>query len=326
VSGPAASILIPVYNEAEHISEVLDRLNRQTEQDFEAIFADGRSSDTTREIIAQAAKSDHRLRLVDNPKRVQSAGLNAALHLSTAKYVIRLDGHAYVPDDYVARCIELLATTGASVVGGRMVPRTAHARVPAAIGLANRSWWGAGPARFHRGGEPGPAETVYLGSFLRSRLMEVDGWDETLAINEDFELNHRLRKAGGVVFLDPGLEVEYTPRSTFRSLARQYFRYGRSKPVVMRRHPGSIKIRQLAPAMLAPAIAGSAIVGRWGPLAAIGTLYGLLVAVASDDRTPPHRFMRPTAAAAALTMHLSWSSGFWYGAVRPMPAPEPVSE
>lgn len=319
---PAVSVIVPVLDESGSIDEVLDRLRAQTVHDFEAVFADGGSTDGTRERILEASRLDPRIRVVDNPRMLQSAGLNAALRAARADYVVRLDGHCFIPHDYLEQTLDVLRCTGADGVGGRMVPRPAASLCARAIALANAAPWGAGPARFHGGGTAGPVDTVYLGSFIRSRIVELGGWAEDVGVNEDYELNHRIRATGGTVWFDPRLQVGYRPRSTVRSLIRQYFRYGRSKATVSRRHPRSVRPRQVLPALGVPVLLGSL---AWGWTIALPFLLVHLALVsaaglASAWRDGPARRVGLVAGWAAFSMHWAWSVGFWFGMVRPFPS------
>jgi glycosyltransferase involved in cell wall biosynthesis len=319
VSAPVA-VLVPVLDEEDAIGECLDRLLGQTHGDLDVVVIDGGSADRTVELVQQRAAVDPRVRVLRNPDRIQSAGLTRALDaVESARVVVRLDARSFVEPDYVARCVDLLEATGAAEVGGRMVARPAAGAVARGIALANGAWWGAGPAGFHRQGEPGPADTAYLGAFDASWLRKVGGWAPDLPTNEDWELNYRIRRAGGVVWLDPSLEVGYRPRATFGALARQYFRYGRGKATVVRRHPESLLPRQAAPAMLVPVgvaalLARPASLRRPARVALAGHL-GIVVVGAARARATAGE--RCAAAVAALVMHWSWAAGAWYGAVSP---------
>jgi glycosyltransferase involved in cell wall biosynthesis len=314
-------VAIPCLDEAAAIGECLDRVRAQTWPDLEVVVADGGSTDGTRDLVRQHAAADPRIRLVDNPRRLQSAGLNEALAAAPeATTVVRLDARSFVDERYVARCVELLRTTGSAVVGGRMAPRAAEGAVGRGIARANVAPWGAGPARFHRSGGAGPAETVYLGAFERSWLDRAGGWAEDVGVNEDYELNHRIRRLGGQVWLDPDLEVGYQPRTSLRALAKQYFRYGRSKATVMRRHPSSVRLRQALPAALVPlglVAAAPGPAGRVGRLGLVAYLAALAVLAARGPGRPEERAV---SGVAALLMHWSWAAGAWFGAVRPFAA------
>ncbi len=318
LGSPRVSVVLPVLDEEADIDEALGRVASQSYPSFEVLVANGGSRDATRSIVERWAGRDGRFRLLDNPRRLQSAGLNTALAEARGDYLVRLDGHSFIDDDYVARCVSVLESTGADVVGGVMIPVPTPSVVAQGIALANRSSWGAGPARFHTGGESGPAETVYLGSFRTDRVRQLGGWSENVGINEDFDLNHRIRSSGGLVWLDVDLEVGYQPRKTYRALGRQYLRYGRSKATMLRGQPDSLRLRQLLPALMAPAM----VVGLVGSrrLTAAGVLaHGTAVAIGASRAREVDPGVRLAGSAAAWLMHWAWSIGFWWGAISPFP-------
>lgn len=316
---PVATVAVPVLDEERTIAECIRRLREQTVQDIEILIADGGSSDRTRDLVTQAAGEDARIRLLDNPRRLQSAGLNTCLDNAASALIIRMDGHAFVEPDYVERCLEVSGRTGAAVVGGVMVPVPKPGLVPAAVALANRSWWGAGPARFHGGGHAGPAETVYLGAVRASVARRLGGWAEDVGVNEDYEFNHRVRAAGEVVWFDPQLRVQYEPRSSLQGVIRQYFRYGRSKARVMLRHPTSVRWRQLMPLCVGPAVMATLLPVRAArSVAALGTSAYLVTVALAAARARAPISVRIVAAAVAVLMHISWSAGAWTGLAAPV--------
>lgn len=317
---PEVSVLVPVLNEESGIAEMLDRLLAQSFPAMEVILADGGSTDRTQEIVAGYADRDQRVRVVDNPGRLQSAGLNRALAVARGSIVVRLDGHSFIGADYVARCVELLASTGADVVGGRMVARAGHGPTAKGIEMAMSRRWAAGPARFHHPGAGGFVETVYLGTFRRDVLERVGGWSQDVGVNEDFDLNYRIRRAGGRIWYDPSLEVEYQPRSTLKALARQYFRYGRSKGSMLRKRPRSILPRQTAPAVLLPTAVAAVAHGPAGRAARRAIVaYAVALALLVERERDAPADVRRRAGAAAAVMHWCWSAGLWTGLFTPFP-------
>lgn len=264
---------------------------------------------------AAAAVGSPRVRIVDNPEGSTPFGLNLALEASEGEVVVRCDAHSRLPAGYVRRALEVLEATGAVNVGGRQVPRgvTVFER---AVAAAMASPFGAGDARYRIGGEPGSVDTVYLGVFQRAALESVGGFDETLLRNQDYELNWRLRRAGGVVWFDPGLAVDYRPRDSVGKLWRQYFAYGRWKWVVVRRHPESLRWRQVAAPLLVTGLAASALVAPFVWRVAVG-LPGVYLAttlatgvVDSFRRKDPAVLGSPV---ALWTMHIGWGLGFIVG-------------
>lgn len=169
-----------------------------------------------------------------------------------------------------------------------------------------------GNARFHTGGEGGPADTVYLGVFRRSALERVNGYDEAFLRAQDWEMNHRIRKSGGTVWFQPRMRVSYRPRRNVRLLAKQYFHYGRWRHVVARQHKGTINMRYLAPPVALAGIVLGVIGGfLWWPLWLVPAAYAALVIAAG---LPLGRGLplaaRPLIPVALATMHMSWGWGF----------------
>ena len=309
-----------MLDEEDSIGEALDRLLSQTCTDVEIVVADGGSSDRTREIVRARADAEGRILLIDNPRRLQSAGLNRALAIARSTVLVRLDGHSFVGPDYLARCADLLERTGAAVVGGRMVARPGAGPTAAAIALATGTWWAAGPARFHRTGVAGDADTVYLGAFRREAVEDVGGWAEDVGVNEDFDLNYRIRRAGGRVHYEPDLEVGYRPRASFQALAKQYWRYGRSKATMARRHPASLRARQAAPAALGLLGIAALLPGPTGRRArSLVVAHAAALALLASSRAGEPAAVRARLGGAALVMHWAWAVGFWSGVVRPFP-------
>lgn len=244
---PAISVILPVLNEESHLEgAVLSVLSQDYRGPLEIILALGPSRDRTNEIATKLASHDNRVKLLDSPTGKTAAGLNLALAASTSPVIVRVDGHAQIPKDYISLIVEILNKTGAVNVGGVMaaVGTTAFER---AVAGAMRSPLGVGASRFHTGGEAGEVDTVYLGAFRREALVAIGGFDERFTRAQDWELNFRLRENGGVIYFDPRLHVTYRPRSSVGALAKQYFEYGRWRRVVSRRHSGTINYRYLAP-------------------------------------------------------------------------------
>jgi GT2 family glycosyltransferase len=251
--------------------------------------------------------------VVDNPTGRTPTGLNLALARTTAEVIARVDAHAVIPPGYLARAVQVLTDTGADTVGGMQVP-VGDTASEKAIAAAMSSPLGAGDARYRIGGKAGPADTVYLGVFLRSTLERLGGYDEHFDRNQDYELNQRIRDSGGTVWFDPRLEVSYRPRGSLTALARQYFDYGRWKREFARHHPGSLRPRQLAPPLLVTGLFVAIFAGFWWPWAWLAVAaYAVVLALFGLSRlrsTGPGALLIPLALA---TMHSSWGLGFLLG-------------
>ena len=209
---------MPVRNEERHLASAVARvLGQGYPGQLEVVLAVGPSTDRTREIADELAAADDRVRVVSNPTGFTPAGLNVALRAARHDVIVRVDGHAELSDGYITTAVRLLQETGAANVGGRM---EAHGRTPfeQAVAAAYNSPLGLGGGGFHLAETPaGPAETVFLGVFRRDALEQVGGFDEALHRAQDWELNHRLRAAGLLVYYSPELRVIYRPRSGLRA-------------------------------------------------------------------------------------------------------------
>ena len=247
--------------------------------------------------------------LVDNPSGRTAAGLNIALNKSQSPVVVRVDGHAHIPNDYITLIVEILNKTGAVNVGGVMaaVGTTPFER---AVAGAMRSPLGVGASRFHTGGEAGIVDTVYLGAFRREALIAIGGFDERFTRAQDWELNFRLRENGGVVYFDPRLHVTYRPRSTVKALAKQYFEYGRWRRVVSRRHSGTINYRYLAPPFALVGFTLSLIAGFFLPILFIPAAIYLLFVLAASVRIASSIREYFLLLTVIPTMHFAWGAGF----------------
>lgn len=309
-------IVMPVRNEAGHIGGALRSVLSQTfdATRTEIIVVDGESDDDTRTIAAATLPGVTHARILNNPRRTTTTGLNLGVQSTDADVIIRVDGHCRLEADYVQRCVDLLSNTGAANVGGLMRPR-GEGLVGDAMALALCSKFGIGDSRFHYLENQEYVESVYLGAFRRDVLWEVGLFDETLLANEDFELNHRIREAGYGVLLAPNIRSSYSPRNTLGSIAHQFFRYGQWKARVMKKHPSSIQPRHLvAPALvasLALTLPGYAVRRKRWLLTPILT-YALTTMGAAAITG---RFTRVRAALCLVfpAMHLSWGLGILVG-------------
>lgn len=309
---PLVSVVMPILDEERHLEDAVAMVLRQDwPGPLEVVLALGPSRDRTDDVAARLAAADDRVRLVPNPTGRTPEALNAALGAARGEVVVRVDGHAEIPDDYVSTAVAVLEATGADNVGGTM---DAQGRSPfeRAVAAAMRSPLGVGSSRFHTGGGSGPVDTVYLGCFRRAALERVGGYDPRFTRTQDWELNHRIRATGGTVWFTPDLVVTYRPRSGFGALARQYRDYGRWRRVVASTHDGTLNPRYLAPPAMVVGTSAATLLGLvWPPALAVPVAYLLAVAAGGIAITAGERpRTRLLAGPVLATMHWSWGWGF----------------
>ncbi|AKU16192.1 glycosyltransferase family 2 protein [Luteipulveratus mongoliensis] len=312
------SVVMPILNEERYLKTAVESILAQDAPGpVEVILAVGPSTDRTQEIADAIAANDSRVHVVDNPTGRTPDALNAALAKASYDIVARADGHGILSPGYLRTAAEALRQTGAANVGGIMdaVGTTPFERTVAA---AMKSRLGVGGARFKLGGEAGEAETVYLGVFRRDWLEQIGGYDSRFSRAQDWEMNYRIRQAGGLVWFTPDLRVEYRPRGTFRALARQYRDYGRWRRVVARQHKGSINPRYLAPPVALGAVALGAVGGFvWHPLWVVPVAYAAAVTVGGVLISRGEGLGVAARMPAVLaTMHMTWGWGFLTSRIR----------
>ena len=314
------TVVIAMRNEEAQIGACLESVLASVlpHGRMECLVLDGDSRDDSVKIVAAVAARDPRVRLIANPDLLQAAAFNRGLAEARGRYLVRMDAHSTYAPDYIAECVRLLEETGAANVGGVQHASGTDA-VTAAIAAAVSSPFAAGDASYRHATRPGWVDTVYLGAWRTDTLRQLGGMRTDLAVNEDYELNVRLRKAGGRIYLSPTVRSTYYVRASLPKLTRQYARYGFWKVRTLVDHPGSLRWRQLvAPAFVLSVLLTPILVSRLG---AIGALHlGLYAAanIAASVVVAARSSWRnlPVLPAVFAIIHVSWGAGFWAGIVR----------
>ena len=265
------SVIIPMLNETPHIESLVASLVAQDwPGGLEVLVADGGSTDGSPELLTSAARTAGLdLRLLDNPKRWVSPGLNACIRDAGGDLIVRVDCHSRYPPDYLSGCARAAEETGAWNVGGIVI---AEGRTPGERAVAcamDSPFGGIGWTRHPPAGGRAEVDTVTYGAFRPEAFRRAGVYDESLARNQDDELNLRLHRAGGKIVLDPSIRTYYVPRGSLRAAFRQYFEYGLWKVPVMLRHRRVLSARSIAPLAFVGSLivlAGTAVVipeARW---------------------------------------------------------------
>jgi succinoglycan biosynthesis protein ExoA len=316
------SVIMPVRQEGPGLDDVLAAVVAQDCPRLDHIVvAVGPSSDGTAHRVAAWADRDHRVILVDNPEGIVSTGLNRALEAVPSQYVVRIDGHCLVPPGYVDHLLETASRTGASCTGPRL--RTlGRSRTQRAVAAAMSSALGVGGSRFRTSQTSAFVDTVAFGLYERELLLTLGGFRPELVRNQDDELNARLRRAGGTIYLDADVCVDYYPRSSLRALWRQYDEYGYWRTVTARRFGDRLRFRQAVPGVFVAGLLGCALLAALGQplpllvcLAAYGLVLGLLAA--QTARRTGSASVALLSAVAGAVLHLSYGWGLWRSLLRP---------
>ncbi len=316
---------MPAYNEERYIEACLASVRAQDypSELVEILVADGRSADRTREIIARLTEADPRIQLIDNPARLQAAGLGLAVKAATGDVIVRMDVHCEYAPDYVRRCVEALDKTGADNVGGAQRARS-KTLFQRALCAALGSKLGTGGVGYRDENAEGFVDTVFLGAFRRKVFETVGLWDPAAITNEDSELNQRILENGGKIYLSRDIVVHYYPRDSFKALATQYFRYGRGRARTLLKLGRFPKLRPLGPFLGMTGIAATIVLPPLWPLAPLAL--GAYLAATGIEAI---RVSRSLGLGATLTvwaifpvLHASHAAGFWAGLVRYIRQPD----
>jgi glycosyltransferase involved in cell wall biosynthesis len=305
------SVILPILNEERDLNQCITAILQQDyPADIEIILALGPSIDKTTIIAEKLSAADKRIKLVNNPSGQTATGLNLAIKMSSYEILCRIDGHSEISSTYIKTAVEIMNNQGAVNVGGLMFA-DGNKGLQRTIAQAMRSKLGVGSSKFHTGGSAGESETVYLGTFKKSAVIAAGGFDERYIRAQDWELNHRLRKNGGLIWFDPRLVVTYRPRNTFRKLAKQYFQYGRWRRVITRQHQNTLNFRYLAPPIAVLVILLSIFFAILIDPVFITPIFiyfaSLVVGGIFIGKKITDKLLMPLVLA---TMHISWGIGF----------------
>ena len=243
------SVVMPVYNEEKYIENCIDSLLLQDyPQDYmEWIFVDGMSTDRTTELIgAYIEKYPKLIKLLSNPNKTVPYAMNIGIKDAMGKYIIRLDAHADYNKDYISKCVYYLDTTDADNVGG-VAETKSKGFVGNAIAKMLSSRFGVGNSEFRTNGESGYVDTVPFGAFRREVFEKWGGYDERLTRNQDNEMNYRIRKNGGKIYLSSDIKLSYYCRDSIKGISDMAVKNGMWNVITMKLCPGSMGVRHFIP-------------------------------------------------------------------------------
>jgi len=294
---------------------------------MEVVIADGGSDDGTPEVINTWCEkhSDLEVKLIENPQKTIPAALNRAIDASSGEIIIRLDAHSKPQIDYVEKTVSDLAQGLGQNVGGvwDIQPGSDH-WIARSIAAAAGHPIGVGGALYRYTDKPAYVDTVPFGAFKRDLVEKIGMFDETLQTNEDYEFNVRVRQNGGKIWLNPEIRSAYFARDTLNALSRQYWRYGYWKWQMLRRYPGTLRLRQALPPLFVLSLVILLLLSPFLSLA-IYTLLGLVsiyllliiltgLQISLKKKDPG---LIPGVPLAIACMHFSWGAGFIWGVLRP---------
>jgi succinoglycan biosynthesis protein ExoA len=311
--------VVAAFNEVRHIGACLEGLLAQTGVDgeIEILVVDGMSTDGTAEVVRSFPQFGTKIRLLENPRRLQVFAWNEALREARGEYFAMIVAHAEYGPRYLASCLEVMRRTGADAVGGVQRP-VGDEPLGRAIAWCMSSSFGIGNARFRYTRKEEETDSVFSIFTRRDTLQAIGGYDERVPFDEDSELNYRLRQAGKRIVVSPNIEVRYHVRQSLRSLGKQMYRYGYWRRFTQLKHPRAVPLRVYAPAALIAGLLLSVALAAtpWRLLALIVpgayAIFLLAATLTAAKRTGAAAWLVP---AALTTMHGYYGAGWWAGLI-----------
>ncbi len=261
------SVVMPVYNEEKYIEKCLDSLLLQDypREKMEWILVDGCSKDRTVALLEKyQQKYPVLIKIFNNPHKIVPYAMNIGIAASCGKYIVRLDAHADYASDYISKCIYYLENIDADNVGG-VAETKANGFMGNAIAKMVSSKFGVGNSQFRTNGESGYVDTVPFGAFKREVFTKYGGFDERLVRHQDNEMNFRIRKNGGKVYLSDDIHFSYYCRDSVKGIAAMAKKNGLWNIIAMKLCPGSMGLRHFIPFMFVLSIVGLGALGLLCP-------------------------------------------------------------
>ena len=317
------SVLIPLYNEKNYISSCLDSVLSQDfpKEEMELLLMDGMSTDGTREIIEEFARKHENVILIDNPERIVPCAMNRGIRVARGEIILRMDAHASYASSYCSTLVNWLERLDAANVG--CVWKT-DVKKRTSVALAIRevlsSRLGVGNSQFRIGAdEVMLVDTVPFGCWRKSTFEKYGMFDERLVRNQDIELNRRIERMGGKIYLVPDTTCTYYARETFPALAKNNFENGKWNLLTLYlTHSKSLSIRHFIPLLFVLSLLLPILFSPlYAPLifVAVASLcaYLFLVFFVSAKLSLSKKLNFCSLIFAFLTLHLSYGIGSLWG-------------
>ena len=262
------SVIVVTRNEEKYILNCIQSIETQFQSDdkWELIVVEGISDDKTKEIVSGYLKQvDYSYQILDNEKKILSAGWNIGIKNAKGKYVVRPDAHGALHEGYIKYGLEVLEQKSDVTAVGGILETKANGFWGNIIKEALSSRVGVGNSSFRTATQSGYYDTAVFALYRKEIFDKVGYFDEKLVRHQDNDMHGRVKEAGGKFYLDIRMKADYYCRDTVPKLLKQMFNIGRYLPDVM--SDGSLSVRHFAPFIFYITIILTALVGlAYSPL------------------------------------------------------------
>jgi glycosyltransferase involved in cell wall biosynthesis len=317
------TVVIPTRNEEKYISRCIDSVisGDYPHQKLEILIVDGGSLDKTRKIAKEYADKYPFVKLLDNDEKTVPFAMNIGIRKALGEIIIRMDAHAIYQHDYIDKLVRGLEELNADNVGGSLITVPANDSLQArAVALILSHPFGVGNSDFRIGEKTvKEVDTVPFGCYRRSVFDKIGLYDEMLTRNQDDELNARLRKYGGKIYLIPSVKITYFARDNVFRMSSMLFQYGYFKPLVNLKVGWPATFRQIIPPLFVTSLFLLLVGGVFIPqfiylflaIIIVHTLSNSFVSISLAKTS--NRCLAPLLFACFLMAHFSYGFGYMKG-------------
>ena len=241
------SIIVPVFNRPDEVDELLESLCAQRMKDFEVLVVeDGSPQDCKSVVEKYADRLDVKYFWKENSGPGQSRNYGA--ERAQGDWLIVLDSVVVLPDGYLKAVDDELGRESADAFGGPDAAHDSFTDVQKAISYSMTSFFTTGGIR----GGKAKLDKFYPRSFnmgiRRDLYLKLGGFSK-MRFGEDIDFSYRIVEAGYKPRLFPEAWVWHKRRTDFRKFFRQVYNSGIARINLTKRHPGTLKLVHLLPAV-----------------------------------------------------------------------------
>lgn len=247
------SIIVPVYNRPDEVNELLESLARQTFRNFEVLVVEDGSSLPCEDVCnkyTDVLNIQYDTKENSGPGQTRNYGAEKA----NGEYLIVLDSDCVLPPGYLQAVEDELNTEGADAFGGPDRAHPSFTPVQKAINYSMTSFFTTGGIRGGSAGSKGKRslDKFYPRSFnmgIKAELYKrLEGFSN-MRFGEDIDFSYRICKSGARCRLFPNAWVWHKRRTDMSKFWRQVHNSGIARINLTKRHPGTLKLVHLLPAV-----------------------------------------------------------------------------
>ena len=308
------SIIIPVYNRPEEISELLDSLSRLSPcgQEYEIIVVEDGSTKPC-EAIVKGYEAVEPVRYLKKENAGPGPARNFGAEAAKGEWLIVLDSDTIIPAGWLCAIERSLGAVredwkcNFAAFGGPDRASADFSPMQKAISYSMTSFLTTGGIR----GGKRKITRFFPRSFnmaVRADVFREMGGFAAMRFGEDMDLSMRIVEAGYRTTLVEDAWVFHKRRSDLPKFWRQVFNSGRARIELSRRHPGSLKLVHLFPLCF---VAASVLVLPFDLLFCLLVLADSTIAQIKDGQGFPSAFTIGLMSVAASYVQL-WGYGLGF--------------